>query len=51
MWGILSVMVIIVKMDPATWDQVQDRAICISIHANALEKGMSLFVLPTAMSK
>ena len=38
-------------MELAIWDQILDKAVCVSLYANALEKGMNPFVLPPPMSK
>ena len=38
-------------MSTVTRVQILDEAICISFHANDLEKGMNPFVLPSVMGK
>ena len=38
-------------MESATQDQILDKAICISLHDNALGKGMNPYVLLPFMGK
>ena len=37
--------------ESAKWDQILDKAVYVSLYANALGKGMNLSVLPTSMGK
>ena len=38
-------------MELEIWVQIQDKAVCISLYANAFEKIMNSYVLPPAVGK